>query len=163
MSDTATTPATASPASPALDPGTGLPVAAPATDPVTPAAPAVAPPVDASAPAAPAAPAAPSPAPATDPAVMALLEQLVAKVQGLEAAQPAAAAPEIPDNPPSDVNLFAKGHVVRYAWNDPYDGPSERFGLVVDTLPDEGAGARSVVAWFANASGPIGDHLLTAV
>jgi hypothetical protein len=74
-----------------------------------------------------------------------------------------APAEELPENPPSPVNLFAKGNIVTHRWLDPHDGLSERHGIVVETLPDEGFGARSVVAWLGSKSGPIGDHELTAV
>ena len=75
-------------------------------------------------------------------------------------AAPAAAAE--PATPPSPVNLFNKGNLVTFSWNDAYDGPRTRYGIVVDTLADEGAGARSIVAWFEDVSGPIGDHQLAA-
>jgi hypothetical protein len=157
MSDVSTT---------ALDPTTGLPVVT--TAPVAPVAPVTA----TTAPPTPIAPVAPSsPAPAaveTAPAPATDLTALLAEIQSLrseiQAAKPAAPAVEVPANPPSPTNLFTKGQIVRFAWDDPYDGPSEKFGLVIDTLPDEGAGARSRLAWFGGgASGPIGDHTLTAV
>lgn len=80
----------------------------------------------------------------------------------LTPAAPAAPAAPAPANPPSPTNLFDKGNIVAYKWDDHYDGPSSRYGIVVATLPDEGAGARSIVAWFDSVSGPIGDHDLTA-
>lgn len=81
----------------------------------------------------------------------------------LSAPAPAAqAAPAAPANPPSPVNLFEQGQVVSFSWLDDYDGPQSRQGLVLDVLPDEGAGASSIIGWFAGVSGPIGDHLLTA-
>lgn len=92
------------------------------------------------------------------------IQQLAAEVTTLRANQPKAPAPVVPTNPPSPVNLFKKGQIVRYAWDDPYDGPSERHGLVIDTLEDGGEGAQSQIVWFPpGVSGPIGDHLLSAV
>ena len=149
-----------------LDPITGLPPAAapptPAVPPVTATtapAPTPAPPAEVTPPVT----ATPAPAePSTD--IAALLAEIQAMRAELKAAAPKAPAVEVPANPPSPVNLYSKGQIVRYAWDDPYDGPSERFGLVVDTLPDEGSGAQSRLVWFTvGQSGPIGDHTLTAV
>jgi hypothetical protein len=91
--------------------------------------------------------------------------EIAAELYKLQAADAAAKAPQphVPDNPPSPTNLFQKGNLVVHRWIDHHDGPSERTGIVVDTLEDEGAGARSVVAWLGPKSGPIGDHELTAV
>lgn len=77
-------------------------------------------------------------------------------------AQAAATAPAAPAAPPAPVNLFEKGQVVSYTYTTPYDGEVTRHGIVIETLPDEGAGARSAVAWFDHVSGPIGDNELEA-
>jgi hypothetical protein len=126
-----------------------------ATQPVAPAAPAATTIGGAPAPAAPAAPEA-------QPAAIdyAALAAEIVKAGGV----PTAAAPApVEAKPPSPVNLFAKGNLVVHEWNDPYDGPSKRMGIVVDTTPDEGSGASSSVAWLDGPSGPIGDQNLSAV
>jgi hypothetical protein len=114
--------------------------------------------------AAPPAPAAaPEPAPArnlTDADVAALASALAASTPSTTGGAPAPAAS--PEPPTSPENLFTKGQVVTLTRTDYYDGETTRYGMVVDTLPDEGAGARSILAWFDDVSGPIGDHLLSA-
>lgn len=79
----------------------------------------------------------------------------------------ATAAPAAPvaatTAPTSPVNLFTKGSIVEHAYEDPYDGPTSKVGVVLDVLPDEGSGAQSIIGWFGSVSSPIGDHLLTAV
>jgi hypothetical protein len=112
---------------------------------------------------APAAPAAPAAAgPTLSQADIAAIAQAVAAQSA--PAQPAVAAAAAAAEPPptSPVNLFTKGQLVTFTYADPYDGETTRYGIVVDTLPDEGAGARSVLAWFDAVSGPIGDHFLAA-
>ena len=94
--------------------------------------------------------------------IAAIAQQVVAASAPVSPADAAAAAAAAPAPATSPVNLFTKGQVVTYTWADPYDGETTRYGIVVETLPDEGAGARSIVAWFQDVSGPIGDHLLTA-
>jgi hypothetical protein len=118
------------------------------------------------APPAPGAPAAAAPAAAAPPTlnaadIAAIAQAVVAQSAPAQpAVAAAAAAAEAP--PTSPVNLFTKGQLVTFTYADPYDGETTRYGIVVDTLPDEGAGARSILAWFDAVSGPIGDHFLAA-
>jgi hypothetical protein len=58
--------------------------------------------------------------------------------------------------------VFVKGQVVVHAWDDPIDGASTRYGLVLgyDTTGDA---PRAVVGWLAGPSGPITATELTAV
>jgi hypothetical protein len=112
-------------------------------------------------------PAAPAPAaaPATtlSPAdIAAIASAVVAQSAPPQPATAAAAAAAAEPPPTSPVNLFTKGQLVTFTYADPYDGETTRYGIVVETLPDEGAGARSVLAWFDAVSGPIGDHFLAA-
>lgn len=105
------------------------------------------------------APAAPTLSPADIAAIAAAVAAQSAPAQPAVAAAAAAAAEAPPTSP---VNLFTKGQLVTFTYADPYDGATTRYGIVVDTLPDEGAGARSILAWFDAVSGPIGDHFLAA-
>jgi hypothetical protein len=111
-------------------------------------------------PAAPAAPAAPV-LTLTAADIAAIASQIAATQAPVSPADAAAAAAAAPVQT-SPVNLFTNGQVVKFVYADPYDGETTRYGMVVDTLPDEGAGARSILAWFDAVSGPIGDHLLAA-
>ncbi len=115
-------------------------------------------PVQAEVPATPAAPA--SAAPGIDYAELA--RQLVAL--GLVQTPAPSTNPTPAEKPPVAANLWVKGQLVSYGYADHYAGGATltRYGIVVETLPDEGAGARSVVAWFDGVSGPIGDQLLEA-
>jgi hypothetical protein len=106
--------------------------------------------------------------PAAQPATMtqadaALVAAELVKLMPAPAAGTVPATTPVPTSPPSPVNLFAKGNIVEYVWDDHYDGRSSRVGIVVDVIADDGTGAKSVVAWFEHVSGPIGDHELTAV
>ncbi|HEX3948077.1 MAG TPA: hypothetical protein VHW47_10240 [Acidimicrobiales bacterium] len=160
MSDTATTivitpPATAAPVATPI--GTVPAESAPAV--ALPTAPAVAPVPAVATPATPGTPAATD----VNAAMLAAIQSLTAEVAAMKASQPVAApAVDIPVNPPSPVNLFEKGQLVSHTYLDPYDGPTTNYGIVVDILPTEGAGARSVIAWFGGISGPLGDQFLTA-
>lgn len=116
----------------------------------------------------------PPPAPAAAPApaqpgptlnaadIAAIAQAVVASSAPAQPAAAAAAAAAAEAPPTSPVNLFTKGQLVTFTYADPYDGETTRYGIVVDTLPDEGAGARSVLAWFDAVSGTIGDHFLAA-
>lgn len=104
---------------------------------------------------------APAPAAAFD--YDALVDKMLER--GLVSKPAPGATPALPERPPSPSNLYQKGNLVTHAYLDPYDRKVHtRTGLVVDTLPceDPSVGARSVVAWFADRSGPIGDHELDA-
>lgn len=110
-------------------------------------------------PLAPPAPASPAtPAPALDYGELA--RALIA-----QGAVPGAPAPaEVPAKAPVGQNLFTKGQLVTHTAVDHYAGgrPVTTYGLVLDTLPDEGAGARSVVLWLGSTPAVIGDHELEA-
>ena len=164
MSDTSSQQAPADQAPPPPVDGTTADEAAPAQQ--APADKAPPPPVDGTtadeaAPAAgPAAPSAPSLTGDDVNAIAQATARILAGSTQVQAPPPPAAAE--PPPPPSPENLFTKGQVVKFEWDDHYDGPSARYGMVVDTLPDEGEGARSIVAWFHDVSAPIGDQHLAA-
>jgi hypothetical protein len=124
---------TTPPTAPAAEPA-AVPTVAPAPDPTAPAA-----------------------GPTADEIAAAILRQ-----QATAAETPA--APAAPANPPVPANLFSKGAIVKLTTDDPYTGKEDtRYGIVVETFPDEGDGAQSAVAWFNGVSGPIGDQNLSGV
>jgi hypothetical protein len=104
-------------------------------------------------------PAAPAAAPAIDYAELAKALVSAGAVPTSEA--PAAPAP-IGTKDPVPTNQFVKGNIVKHEYDSPYDGQVTRYGIVIDVLADEGAGARSSVAWFEDPSS-IGDQYLSAV
>ena len=113
----------------------------------------------------------PPPAPVPDaaaPAAPAPVIDYAALAEALKAAGAVPSADAAPAAPaqakdPVTENQFVKGSIVKHEWDDAYDGPSERYGIVVATYPDQGTGAASAIAWFDGPSGPIGDQYLTAV
>jgi len=115
----------------------------------------------------PAPPAAPAPAPPaafTADQVAAIVDQAVAKA--VAASQPPAPAGPGPAPAPAETNLYQKGNLVSHTYFDPYSGRDiTRYGIVIETHPNEdpSVGARSSVAWLADASGAIGDNELAAV
>lgn len=103
-------------------------------------------------------PAAPSPMLTVDQA-RELVDAAVASALA-QVGQPAAPAPE-PAKPVAETNRFSVGQMVGYTAFDPYDGVTRtRYGFVVETFANEGAGARSAIAWLGEPSGPIGDEQL---
>jgi len=117
----------------------------------------------------PAAPSSSSSAPAPPAAftadqVSAMIDAAVAKA--VAATAPATPAKAAPAPAPAAENLYTKGNLVSYTYFDPYTGRDvTRFGIVIETHPSEDptVGARSSVAWLADASGAIGDNELAAV
>ncbi len=91
----------------------------------------------------------------------ALADALIAR-GAVSASAPATSA--APSKPKAATNLFTKGQVVTYTAPDHYAGgrPLTTYGVVVDTLPDEGQGARSLVVWLGDRPALIGDHELEA-
>ena len=109
-----------------------------------------------------------APGPATLTLTQTQLEAMIngAVARAVSASQPVSDAAPAPANPPSKTNLFAKGTLVAHRFWDSYDERTvTRYGVVVEVLAAEGENgfARSRVAWFSSASGPIGDHELEEV
>lgn len=158
MSDVSTTPPIADPLAQAAAAN------APASITTDPPAPVVEAPVDVVAPD-PAPVVTPEPAPVVDdgPSNAELLAAVANLTARLDATPGTPAGEPEPEPEPLTENAFAKGNIVVHTYVSPYDGEVSRYGIVVDTLPDEGAGARSVIAWFDGVSGPMGDQFLAAV
>lgn len=75
-------------------------------------------------------------------------------------AAPAAPAPEQPAEASPVAPKYSRGQLVTYTYES-VNGPHTQTGMVVEVLPDEGAGIRQRVAWLT-VSGPLHEEDLEA-